>query len=110
MGYIVKQIDFDNWENHSPLYESIIGSFDTRSSAEKLVAERKQIEKPYKGWDNQEYPKFEIIKVKDSNENLKGKLKRWLDLLSQDGKNTKLQVKNEIKAVLEELGNAEKNK
>ena len=103
MGYIVKQIDFDNWENHSPLYEKILGNFDTRNSAERFVAERKQKAKLYKGWDNQEYPKFEIIKVKDSNENLKGKLKRWLDLLSQDGKNTKLQVKNEIKAVLEEL-------
>ena len=41
-------------------------------------------------------------------ESIKGKLKRWLDLLSQDGKNTKLQVKNEIKAVLEDLGNAKK--
>lgn len=37
---------------------------------------------------------------------LKDKLNRWLDLLSQDGKNTKLQVKNEIKAVLEDLGDA----
>ena len=36
-------------------------------------------------------------------ESIKDKLKRWLDLLSQDGKNTKLQVKNEIKAVLEEI-------
>ena len=103
MGYIVKQIDFDNWENHSPLYEKILGNFDTRNSAERFVAERKQKAKLYKGWDNQEYPKFEIIKVPDSNKNLKGKLSRWLDLLSQDGKNTKLQVKNEIKAVLEEL-------
>lgn len=102
MGYIVKQIDFDNWENHNPLYESIIGSFDTRNSAERLVAERKQREKPYRGWDHQEYPKFEIIEVKSSNE-IKGKLSRWYNLLSQDGKNTKLQVKNEIKAVLEEL-------
>ena len=47
---------------------------------------------------------FELIQQRN---NLKGKLKRWLDLLSQDGKNTKLQVKNEIKAVLEDLGNAE---
>ena len=41
---------------------------------------------------------FELIQQRNT---LKGKLKRWLDLLSQDGKNTKLQVKNEIKAVLE---------
>ena len=34
---------------------------------------------------------------------LKELLSRWLDLLQQDGKNTKLQVKNEIKAVLEDL-------
>lgn len=107
MGYIVKQIDFDVFENHNPLYEEIIGSFDTEESAKRLITERKQKEKPYKGWDNQEYPKFKIIKVKDSNEDLKGKLKHWLDLLSQDGKNTKLQVKNEIKAVLEDLGNVE---
>lgn len=38
---------------------------------------------------------------------LKELLIHWLDLLSQDSKNTKLQVKNEIKAVLEDLGNAE---
>ncbi len=42
-----------------------------------------------------------------NNKELKKLLSRWLDLLSQDGKNTKLQVKNEIKAVLEDLGNAE---
>ena len=42
-----------------------------------------------------------------NNKELKELLSRWFDLLSQDGKNTKLQVKNEIKAVLEDLGNAE---
>ncbi len=41
-----------------------------------------------------------------NDKELKELLSRWLDLLSQDGKNTKLQVKNEIKAVLEDLGNA----
>lgn len=28
MSFIVKQIDFDEFENHNPLYEEIIGSFD----------------------------------------------------------------------------------
>ena len=46
------------------------------------------------------------IKEIMNNKELKELLSRWLDLLSQDGKNTKLQVKNEIKAVLEDLGNA----
>ena len=38
---------------------------------------------------------FRLAEIED-------KLEHWLNLLSQDGKNTKLQVKNEIKAVLEE--------
>ena len=41
-----------------------------------------------------------------NDKELKELLSRWLDLLQKDGKNTKLQVKNEIKAVLEDLGNA----
>ena len=38
-----------------------------------------------------------------NDKELKELLSRWFDLLQQDGKNTKLQVKNEIKAVLEEM-------
>ena len=43
------------------------------------------------------------------NKELKELLSRWLDLLSMDGKNTKLQVKNEIKAVLEGMKEWKKN-
>lgn len=64
MIYIVKQIDFDIWENHDPEDESILGYCHTKKEADEIVEQKTKTTKKFKGWNGKEYPIFKVEKIK----------------------------------------------
>ena len=65
--YLIKKIDFDNWENHfsNAIIEKIIGYTKELQQAENKVEKLTDKNNEYTGWDKETYPKYKIICVKE---------------------------------------------
>lgn len=73
--WLIIKYDFDNIENHrgEAMRETIIGYYDNYDNAVNFIQSSKQ-EKIYKGWDNNEYPWYEIRPIKCLEKNNEYKL------------------------------------
>ena len=60
MVYVIQEIDFDNMENHDPIYSSLKCYSETQEEAQKIVDILDGRTK-YKGWDGKYYPQYKII-------------------------------------------------
>lgn len=66
----------------------------------EIINELVKINPNYKREQLHTYPKRKLEIMLNRETNLREKLKRWYELLGQSGKNTKEQVRKEIKEVL----------
>lgn len=66
----------------------------------EIINELVKINPNYKREELHTYPKRKLENMLKRNNSLREKLKRWYELLGQSGKNTKEQVRKEIKEVL----------
>lgn len=65
--YLIIRHGFDNWENHSPDYNEILGYAETEELAKQKIEELQSKTKYYQGWDKKTYPYFRIETVEHIN-------------------------------------------
>ena len=67
MIYIIYKVEFDNYENHDPYYEDVLGYINDYHDACSLIATFVRLDleekKTYTGYDGVVYPRYHFKKV-----------------------------------------------